>query len=72
MSIFVFHVCRINIKKLILQAQAKFDLKQAVVALDWIKDVTNLNLDPPNNTEKGIKDQFDFADVLKDGVALCT
>lgn len=54
-----------------LKAQAKFDLKQAVIALDWIRDVTNLNLDPPN-PEKGIKDQFDFADVLKDGMALCT
>ncbi|XP_035212294.1 muscle-specific protein 20-like [Stegodyphus dumicola] len=54
-----------------LKAQAKFDLKQALVALDWIRDVTKLNLDPRNH-DGGVKDQFDFADVLKDGTALCT
>lgn len=54
-----------------LKAQAKFDLDQAMIALDWIRDVTNLQLDPPN-TSKGFQDQFDFADCLKDGTALCT
>lgn len=53
-----------------LKAQAKFDLNQAIIVLDWIKDVTNLNLDAVDS-EKGIKDQFDFANVLKDGTALC-
>ncbi|KAG8199375.1 hypothetical protein JTE90_011835, partial [Oedothorax gibbosus] len=53
-----------------LKAQAKFDLNQAVIVLDWIRDVTNLNLDPIDS-EKGFKDQFDFANVLKDGTALC-
>lgn len=46
-------------------------MKQALVALDWIRDVTGLNLDPPNS-DKGVQDQFDFADILKDGSALCT
>ncbi|XP_015926251.1 myophilin [Parasteatoda tepidariorum] len=54
-----------------LKAQAKFDLNQALIALDWIKDVTKLNLDPPND-EGFVKNQLDFANVLKDGTALCT
>lgn len=54
-----------------LKAQAKFDMKQAIVALDWITDVTEMNLEP-SNSDKCIKDQFNFADVLKDGLALCT
>lgn len=58
-------------RECMLKAQAKFDLNQALVALDWIRDVTRLSLDPPN-LEKGFKDQLDFADCLKDGVALCT
>lgn len=54
-----------------LKAQAKFDMQQALQALDWIRDVTNLNIEPPN-PEKGFKDQLDFADCLKDGIVLCT
>ncbi|XP_054707968.1 calponin-2-like [Uloborus diversus] len=54
-----------------LKAQAKFDLNQALIGLQWIKDVTNLNLQPVNS-DNGVRDQFDFANVLKDGIALCT
>ncbi|GIY95920.1 calponin-2 [Caerostris extrusa] len=54
-----------------LKAQAKFNLNQALVGLEWIRDVTQLNLDPPGS-EKGVQDQIDFANVLKDGTALCT
>ncbi|GFT50335.1 calponin-3 [Nephila pilipes] len=54
-----------------LKAQAKFNLNQALVGLEWIGDVTKLNLDPPGS-DKGIQDQIDFANVLKDGIALCT
>ncbi|XP_023221023.1 calponin-2-like [Centruroides vittatus] len=54
-----------------LKAQAKFDMQQALQALEWIKNVTNLDIEPPN-PEKGFKDQLDFADCLKDGIVLCT
>ncbi|CAL1278551.1 unnamed protein product [Larinioides sclopetarius] len=54
-----------------LKAQAKFNLQDALVALKWIRDVTQLNLDPPGS-DKGVQDQIDFANVLKDGIALCT
>lgn len=45
-------------------------MEQAVQAMQWVQDVTNLEL-LPDNCEKGFKDQFDFTDRLKDGVALC-
>lgn len=46
-------------------------MNQALLALQWIKEVTKLDLIPPNG-EKGFQDQFDFADSLKDGIALCS
>ncbi|KAH6941532.1 hypothetical protein HPB50_019263 [Hyalomma asiaticum] len=58
-------------RECMLKAQAKFEMPRAVEALDWIKAVTQLDLEPPNS-EKGFQDQLDFADVLKDGTALCT
>ncbi|CAG2101939.1 unnamed protein product [Medioppia subpectinata] len=48
----------------------KFDINLALEALDWVRAVTNLALEAPN-AQKGFQDQFDFADCLKDGVALC-
>jgi len=43
----------------------------AMQALDWVRAVTQLPIDAPNE-EHGFQDQFDFADSLKDGIALCT
>ncbi|UYV79439.1 hypothetical protein LAZ67_17002617 [Cordylochernes scorpioides] len=51
-------------------AQAKFDFDKALEALDWVREVTKLPLEPPNS-ESGFKDQLDFANALKDGTALC-
>lgn len=42
----------------------------AMEALFWIREVTQLSICAPN-PDKGFQDQFDFADVLKDGIALC-
>lgn len=53
-----------------LKAQSKFDLNQALQGLQWIKDVTKLDIS--SSEEKGIHDQFAFADSLKDGIALCS
>lgn len=58
-------------RECMLKAQAKFEMPRAVEALDWIRAVTQLDLEPPHS-EKGFQDQLDFADVLKDGTALCT
>lgn len=41
-------------------------------ALAWIKDVTNIELTKTDQRKDQFRDQFDFADVLKDGIALCT
>ncbi|XP_064477344.1 calponin-1-like [Ornithodoros turicata] len=54
-----------------LKAQAKFDMNRAIEALEWIKAVTKMPLEP-QNPAKGYQDQLDFADVLKDGITLCT
>jgi hypothetical protein len=43
----------------------------AMQALDWVRDVTQLSINAPNE-DHGFQDQFDFADSLKDGIALCT
>jgi len=43
----------------------------AMQALDWVRDVTQLSINAPNE-DHGSQDQFDFADSLKDGIALCT
>lgn len=58
-------------RECMLKAQAKFEMPRAIEALDWIRAVTELDLEPLN-LEKGFQDQLDFADVLKDGTALCT
>ena len=44
----------------------------AVRALEWIRSVTNLNCDTEvDQKEDKFRDQFDFGDALKDGIALC-
>lgn len=64
-------------RELLLKAQAKFDVELANQALNWIQSVTNApvnlnnNEDDNNNNSAGIKDQFEFAEALKDGIALC-
>lgn len=51
-----------------LKTNAKFELKLALEALQWIEEVTGRPLEPPRGE---FKDQFDVQDVLKDGVVLC-
>ncbi|XP_076338050.1 uncharacterized protein LOC143240086 isoform X2 [Tachypleus tridentatus] len=53
-----------------IKSKKKFQLDQALQALDWVREVTNEKLEPPN-PERGFEDQVDFADSLKDGIALC-
>ena len=43
----------------------------AMQALHWIRAVTQLPIGAPNE-EHGFQDEFDFADAIKDGIALCT
>lgn len=54
-----------------IQAEAKFDLDLAKQALDWIQAVTGVDL-LAKTRDGSVKDHVDFADCLKDGVALCT
>jgi hypothetical protein len=51
------------------QSQAKFCLERAQEALDWLSAVTEHDL----TYEEGgqLKDQAEFANLLKDGVLLC-
>ncbi|XP_022252587.1 calponin-1-like [Limulus polyphemus] len=53
-----------------IKSKKKFQLDQALQALDWVREVTNEKLEPPN-LERGFEDHMDFADSLKDGIALC-
>lgn len=52
------------------QAQAKFSIERAREALDWVEAVLQRPLPFPSPDE-GLRDQLDFAHVLKDGIALC-
>ncbi|RWS30021.1 calponin-like protein, partial [Leptotrombidium deliense] len=48
----------------------KFDIELALQAINWLQNVTALKIEP-TNPAKGFQDQFDFAEALKDGIALC-
>lgn len=52
-----------------LKAEAKFDLQLAAQAVEWIRAVTGEAVRPPHGGP--IQDGIDFADALKDGIALC-
>lgn len=52
------------------QAQAKFSIERAREALYWVEAVLQQPLPFPSPDE-GLRDQFDFAHVLKDGIILC-
>ncbi|CAG2166920.1 unnamed protein product [Oppiella nova] len=52
-------------------SQMKFDMNLALTALQWVRAITKLPLDAPN-PDMGFQDHFDFADCLKDGIALCS
>jgi len=54
-----------------LKAEAKFDLELAKQALDWIQAVTGVDM-LSKTRDNQVADHIDFADCLKDGVALCT
>ncbi|XP_053210310.1 calponin-3-like isoform X1 [Panonychus citri] len=65
-------------RELLLKSQAKFDIELANQALNWVQAVTNTSFNLNNNDDNnnndnstGIKDQFEFAEALKDGIALC-
>ena len=47
------------------QSQAKFSPERAKQCVIWIEEVTG------NKAEMEIKDQIDFAEMLKDGSILC-
>lgn len=51
-----------------LKSQAKFTLERAQEALDWLSAVLEKNLD---YEEGSLKDQNEFANILKDGILLC-
>jgi len=53
-----------------MKAQAKFSIERAREALDWVEAVLERALPYPSPDE-GLRDQLDFAHVLKDGIALC-
>merc|ERR1712226_1606305 len=48
-----------------MKAQAKFSPERAKECMTWIEEVAGQKLGD-------IKDQIDFAELLKDGVMLCT
>ncbi|XP_054161917.1 calponin-3-like [Oppia nitens] len=58
-------------RECLLKSQSKFDMKLGLQALQWMRVITSLPLEALN-PEVGFRDQFDFADCLKDGIALCT
>lgn len=53
-----------------MKSQAKFSIERAREALDWVEAVLQRQLPFPQ-PEQGLRDQLDFAHVLKDGSALC-
>lgn len=55
---------------IVIQSQAKFSLERAREALDWVEAVLDRQLNYPQPAE-GLRDQLDFAHVLKDGITLC-
>jgi len=48
-----------------MKSQAKFSPERAKQCVIWIEEVTG------NKAEMEIKDQIDFAEMLKDGSILC-
>lgn len=53
-----------------MKSQAKFSMERAREALDWVEAVLRRQLNYPSPSE-GLRDQLDFAHVLKDGIILC-
>ncbi|XP_071438817.1 myophilin-like isoform X1 [Hetaerina americana] len=53
-----------------LKSHAKFNMERALEAVKWIEEMLGRPLDMPK-PELRMRDQFDFAFALKDGVALC-
>jgi len=53
-----------------MKSQAKFSLDRAREALDWVEAVLDRPLNYPS-AEEGLRDQIDFAHILKDGIVLC-
>lgn len=51
-----------------MKAQAKFCLERAQEGLDWLSAVTE---HPISYAEGQLKDQNEFAEILKDGILLC-
>jgi len=53
-----------------MKAQAKFSLERAEEAMSWMEAVLGRSLTVEASND-GLRDQLDFAAVLKDGVVLC-
>ncbi|KAG1690965.1 Calponin-3 [Nymphon striatum] len=53
-----------------INAFAKFDMDKAMTCLQWIQELTQLKIEPPDKS--GFKDQIDFSVALMDGLALCS
>jgi hypothetical protein len=56
------------VKTFPLQNQARFSLEEALEVLQWIEQVTGVQLDPPLSQ---VADSVQVSDALKDGVLLC-
>ncbi len=69
MNTFLKKLNEIKNVSFLFQSQAKFCLERAQEALDWLSAVTEHDL----TYEEGgqLKDQAEFANLLKDGVLLC-
>jgi hypothetical protein len=52
------------------QSQAKFSLERAKEVVSWVEAVLERKLEISGNDD-GIRDQLDFASILRDGVVLC-
>jgi hypothetical protein len=51
-----------------MKSQSKFSVDRARATLFWIEEVLNKKLEPE---AQEVKDQYEFASVLKNGAALC-
>merc|ERR1712142_180903 len=55
-------------RELHMKSQSKFSVERAREVMSWVEDVLAKKLDPP---AAEIKDQYEFAGILKNGSVLC-
>jgi len=55
-------------RELHMKSQSKFSVERAREVMSWVEDVLAKKLDPP---AVEIKDQYEFAGILKNGSVLC-